>query len=76
MSIPNKSLNSVYSHKLIRVNLFPVAAANAEIKDVLPTPGSPSNKIDLYNYNDLRRRCKLIDVVGEENEKEKFDGDD
>mmetsp|Transcript_31942 Transcript_31942/g.53420 ORF Transcript_31942/g.53420 Transcript_31942/m.53420 type:complete len:203 (-) Transcript_31942:182-790(-) len=63
-SLPIKSEMSVCSERLIRTSLWPEAAASAETKLVLPTPGEPSRRIGFFNCMALNTRKTLRDVVG------------
>ncbi|EOA83506.1 uncharacterized protein SETTUDRAFT_95224, partial [Exserohilum turcica Et28A] len=63
-SDPKRSIRSVCSDKLRRVNGFPMAFASAVTSVVLPTPGFPSSKIGLGNCRARTTRMALERVVG------------
>ena len=63
-SLPNKSIKSVCSLKVILQTEFPVIADTYSTKLLLPQPGSPSYRIALSNYMALNNFYKLTLVVG------------
>ncbi|EMD85847.1 hypothetical protein COCC4DRAFT_61504 [Bipolaris maydis ATCC 48331] len=63
-SEPKRSIKSVCSDKLSRVNGLPIAFARAVTSVVLPTPGFPSSNIGFGNWSARTTRIALDCVVG------------